>query len=144
MKRIVLLMLSLAFLYTANAQFKPRIAFDYFTNGYNERMVIPVPTSTGMSEFTIDNAKGNFRIRTGADYSFRGMTAYYDQAIYMNKSRGVTFDPLQAEWYAGVKYTRWGLTMKAEHLCIHPIGTYGVERIARYGGYNMISVGYGY
>lgn len=144
MKRLVLLALSLAFLYPTNAQFKPRIAFDYFTNGYNERIVIPVPPSTGMNEFAIDDAKGNFRIRTGADYSFLGITAYYDQAIYMNKARGAMFSPLQAEWYAGAKYTLWGLTVKAEHLCIHPIGTFGVERMKRYGGYNMISVGYGY
>ena len=144
MEKLLLIILSLAFPLSMQAQFKPRAAFDYFPNGYNTQLSLPVPATSGLDLWNITVPKGHFRVRTGADYSVRGVTGYFDQTVYMNEGRGGTFLPLQAVWYVGVKYTRWGLTVKAEHLCIHPIGASGMDGIKQYGGYNMVSIGYGY
>ena len=136
MKKLLIFISCLAIPYLAYAQFKPRAAFDYFPNGYN--------TQLNSNTWTIIVPKGRFRIRTGADYSVKGVAGYFDQTVYMNEGRGGTFAPLQAEWYVGIKYTIRGITVRAEHLCIHPIGTSGFNEVKQYGGYNMVSIGYGY
>lgn len=124
----------------AFSQLKPRIAFDYFPGGYNTQLNIPVALSCGAQEWNVDVPRGNFRIRIGADYSI----FYFDQSIYMNKGIGASFNPIQAEWAVGIKYKYKGLTFRFEHLCIHPIGNSGIEAVKIYGGYDMISVGWGY
>ncbi len=130
---------------SAQAQFKPKAAFDYFPSGYREKVSMPVSVCTGMNEIESVVDYGNFRVRIGAEYQVKKWTAYFDQNIYMIKSSGISFQPLQAEWFAGVKYEIVkGLVAKYEHLCIHPIQTNGGIKTGAYGGYNMISIGYGY
>lgn len=125
----------------AFSQLKPRIAFDYFPGGYNTQLYI--------SDLGVDVPRGDFCIRTGAEYSILNMARvpmmfYFDQSVYMNKGRGANFNPIQAEWAVGIKYKYKGLTFRFEHLCIHPIGNSGIEAVKIYGGYDMISVGWGY
>lgn len=130
---------------SAQAQFKPKAAFDYFPTGYRQKVVMPLPASTGMNEIESIVDFGNFRVRIGAEYQIKKVSVYFDQSIYMNKAQNVAFVPLQAEWYAGMKYEIVkGVSLKYEHLCIHPIQTNGGIKTGAYGGYNMISIGYGY
>ena len=88
---------------SAQAQFKPKAAFDYFPSGHLEKVVMPVSASTGMNGIESVVDYGNFRVRIGAEYQVKKWTAYFDQNIYMEKSSGISFQPLQAEWFAGVK-----------------------------------------
>ncbi|MBV5348867.1 hypothetical protein JZU61_04325 [bacterium] len=132
---------------SAFGQFKPRAAFDYFPGTYHVRFVQSLPASTGLDEWATTKNYGSFRVRMGADYTYKRLTAYFDQYVYMDKSEGISFQPLQAEWYAGMKFRiSDGLHLRFEHLCIHPIlssGSY-ITQIRMYGGYNMVSISYGY
>lgn len=130
---------------SAQAQFKPKAAFDYFPSGYVQKVIMPLSSTTGINQIESVIDYGNFRVRIGAEYQVKKWTAYFDQNIYMEKSSGVSFQPLQAEWFVGVKYEIVkGLVAKYEHLCIHPIQTDNIIITTVYGGYDMVSISYGY
>lgn len=129
----------------AQAQFKPKAAVDYFNKGYRQKVIMPLPTSTGQKNIESIVNYGEFRLRMGAEYKYKDFSAYLDQNIYMDKASGVTFTPLQAEWFAGLKVEiKKGLFLKYEHYCIHPIETDGNIKTNVYGGYDLISLSYGY
>lgn len=132
----------------ANAQLKTRAAFDYFSTG--NRLIMSqssrTPSGVESTESIINIMEyGSFRVRTGADYTIKRFTAYFDQSVYMKLSK-TSFSPLQAEWYVGVKYNITSkINLQVEHLCIHPVSPRLLGQGVRlYGGYNMISINYGY
>lgn len=117
---------------------QPKIAVDYFQRKYH--LTFENPNTNDV--FSVYH--GDFRTRLGAELTYKKASIYFDQHLYMNKS-GLSFDPTQAYWYVGATYKWKFLNFKAEHLCIHPISTYSNQwRTKYYGGYNMISVSYGY
>ena len=130
-------------------QLKPRAALDYYFGGYNTKAVITPPAYYGKKEAYIVMRYGSYRLRIGADYAikkFPALALTFDQHVYMNRLRGLSFQPKQAEWYVGAKLTVKKITFKFEHLCIHAVtgdGSYELQT-RLYGGYNMLSVSYGY
>jgi hypothetical protein len=146
MKSVILSAVML-FALSTSAQLKPRAAFDYFPRPYTVKVVTPLPATMGITEWESLVSYGSFRVRVGADYTYWRLSAYFDQHVYMNKARDITFQPLQAEWYAGIKFHITGnVLLKFEHLCIHPVvsdRSYHVQTRV-YGGYNMFSISYGY
>lgn len=130
---VLLLILSIS----VSAQLNPKIAFDYFPKNYGIKVTTP--------SAEIINYYGLFRVRLGADYTIKKFTVFFNQNVYMNKYSGITFRPLQAEWFAGLSYS---ITAKVkvtyEHLCIHPILTDGKSQTKIFGGYDVISISYGY
>lgn len=130
---VLLLILSIS----VSAQLNPKIAFDYFPNNY----VVKIAAATSGAT----NYYGMFRVRVGADYSIKKLTVYFDQKVYMNKASGISFRPMQAEWYVGLRYSVTDkIKIGYEHLCIHPIEAYAVYHSKVYGGYDVISISYGY
>lgn len=136
--RIITVILLLFGLSVSAQRIQPKIAVDYFTNKYDLKFDNPNTNDV----FTVQ--QGNFRTRIGAELSYKKASIYFDQHLYMNKV-GSQFDPTEAYWYAGAKYKWKFIDFKFEHLCIHPINTYSNQYRSRYyGGYNMISISYGY
>jgi hypothetical protein len=144
MKKVLFLLLLISNI--VSAQFKPKIAVDYFIGGFSEKTIIQVVDGSMKHDNSIFIRNGEMRIRTGADYKYKGLTAYFDQHIYMDKSKGIVFQPLSARWFVGLKYkVTKDITFNYEHLCIHPIQTDNNDTRSKiYGGYDMISVSYGY
>lgn len=133
---IVILLLITSVVYGQKVQ--PKIAVDFFPREYHLTFQNPMNNSV----FSVDH--GDFRTRLGAEFTYKKASAYFDQHIYMDYAGGA-FDPTQAYWYVGVTYKWKFFNFKAEHLCVHPISTYSNQwRTKYYGGYNMISVSYGY
>jgi len=119
-------------------KFQPKIATDFFYPEYHLTFQNPMNNSV----FTVD--QGDVRTRLGLEASYKKFSVYFDQHLYMDYAGG-QFDPNTAYWYAGAKYKWKFLDFKFEHLCIHPINTYSMQYRPRYyGGYNMISISYGY
>lgn len=148
MKKLFILAFAFTLGASAQAQFKPRAAFDFFPGGYNTKTIQPVAPSTGMDQSVAVMSYGTFRVRIGADYRFKRFSAYFDQHVYMVKDQSFTFRPLQVDWYAGFKY-RIGtnIHIQVEHLCIHPVASDRQNLIFQprvLGGYNMLSINYGY
>lgn len=148
MKKVIITALAFLAFSEAKAQFKPRASIDYFLNAYNVKVSeqINIP-GYGPFENSIIATYGSFRVRVGGEYRFKRFSAYFDQNVYMNKAQNISFQPLQAEWYTGVKFhIAKELSLKAEHMCMHPIlSDVSVKATPRvYGGYNMISLSYGY
>lgn len=145
MKKLLLI----AILFSGNmafGQFRPRASIDYFPK-FKTRTVIPLCPSTGITEFGSVMDYGNFRVRLGATYTYKFASVYFDQNVYMEKGRNIAFKPLQAEWYAGIKFRIYkGINLSYEHACFHPIITDNSyeSRTKFYGGYNMFSISYGY
>lgn len=116
---------------------QPKIAVDVFDSNH-------LTFESPMTNESFNVYQGNFRTRIGADLSYKNATLYFDQHLYMQRL-GIQFDPTEAYWFAGAKYRINKFEIKAEHLCIHPVNTYSNRwRAKYYGGYNMISVSYGY
>ena len=136
MKRVIVCVLAIALSIALNAQkLTPKAAFDIFTNGYkimlNEQIA----------------KKGYFRTRVGLDLDWKKFTVYADTHVYMNYSGGtqLTFAPRLAEYYIGAKFNMTKeISIKYEHLCIHPNTSFGFKGIEMYGGYDMISFSYNY
>jgi len=128
-------------------QLKPRFAVDYFINGYDTKFVKTIIIDDADQEFSTKINNGNFRIRIGANYDFKHFNLYFDQNIYMNKAKNISFQPLQAEWFTGINIKVYKkIRVSYEHLCIHPIisnNTFNSQHKI-YGGYNMFSISYGY
>jgi hypothetical protein len=141
--KTIIITLFLILSISASAQLNPKIAFDYFPYKSEIRMA-NFYAQSGNAAY-ISHYNGMFRVRVGADYSIKKFTIYFDQKVYMNKASGVSFRPLQAEWFAGLSYS---ITAKVkvtyEHLCIHPILTDGKDQTKIFGGYDVISISYGY
>ena len=59
-------------------------------------------------------------------------------------ANGSNFTPIVIDYFVGVKYPIMkNLMINYEHLCRHPIAdTQSLSR--QYGGYDMLSVSYGY
>jgi hypothetical protein len=89
---------------------------------------------------------GQFLTRTGLDFNFGPFTLYFDTNIYMNKStNSASFAPNLAEFYSGLKIDITNkIALKVEHLCIHSLRSWGNDAPNLYGGYNKISLSYGY
>jgi len=145
--RFYLLLTCLLIGITAFGQLKPRASFDYFIGGYSTKNVKSLSTSTGMVEADALMRYGYFRTRIGAEYTVNRLSLYFDNYLYMNKSINISFRPLQSEWYAGIKFKIYNsIHIKYEHLCIHPVisdGSYELQT-RLYGGYDMVSISYGY
>ena len=127
------------------SQLKYRGAFDYFIGGYNTS--IKQPSQYNDFDYNASMNYGNYRIRVGADYKIKKISLFFDQFVYMSKPSGVSFKPVQAEWYAGIRYNiTKEIRVEFEHLCIHSVqSNIGYDPQAKqYGGYNMISINYGY
>lgn len=131
----------------AFGQFKPRGAFDYFVGSHSIMLEQSMPAYTGLTEWETAMTYGTMRVRIGADYTIKRFTAFFDQEVYMNKSQNISFQPLQAVWYAGAKFRIVeNVHLKFEHQCIHPVvsnDSYD-KQVRMYGGYNMFSISYGY
>lgn len=128
-------------------QLKPKFSFDYFMGNYDIKIVTPILIDENLQEYSAKMDYGNFRVRIGADYEFKHFSVYFDQSIFMNKSKNITFQPLQAEWYAGAKIKIYKkIYFQYEHMCVHPIISNNTfEKQSKiYGGYNMLSISYGY
>lgn len=148
MKKILLILLSLFSTNLSSAQFKPRASIDYFLEGYNMKVYenIQIP-GIGVFENSVISRYGRFRVRIGGEYRIKRLGLYFDQNVYMIKANSIFYRPLQAEWYTGAKfYITNDISIKAEHLCMHPImsDVLSKNNSRVYGGYNMISISYGY
>lgn len=146
MKNTLLILFLLTTLTASAQRFYPKGSLDYFVGGNELAITQTVIDQTGTTIFEFPFSYGYFRARIGAEFKYRGFSAYFDQKIYMNKSVNISFRPLQAEWYAGISYTIFSkIKLTYEHLCIHPInsGSYA-QPIKLYGGYDMFSISFGY
>lgn len=133
-----ILLLILLPIFGFSQKIQPKIAVDYFVGGYHYRVDNPMSNTV----FSIDH--GNCRARIGAEFSYKQASVYFDQHVYM-KNSGLSFDPTQAYWWVGASYFWRQIKIKYEHECIHPINTYsGQYRSKYYGGYDMVSISYGY
>lgn len=137
--RIVLTIVLLFFISIGYSQkIQPKIAVDYFPKEYNLKFQNPLRDIS----FTVYH--GDFRTRLGGEFIYKKASVYFDQHIYMKYS-DKSFDPTEAYWYVGAKYSTKYIKIQFEHLCIHPINTYSSQyRTKYYGGYNTISISYGY
>lgn len=147
MKTKCALFLFLASAHVAVAQLTPRAAFDYFAGGYDVKVVENRYYLGTQYENQIIIPHGEFRARVGADYRFKNVSVFFDQHIYMLKAQNITFQPLQATWFAGIEYHFTNeIKLKYEHMCTHSVITDGSAntQIKMYGGYNMFSISYGY
>lgn len=138
MKKIIVFLLLVSA--QLSAQFTPKASFDYFVGGYGIR------TTDKLTARSSTVSYGNFRIRVGAEYAIKKLSAYFDQNVYANKGADISFSPIQAEWFVGVKFSLTKkINFKYEHLCTHPIlSDWNPIENRLYGGYDMISVSYGY
>jgi len=124
------------------AQFKPRGSVDYFIGGYQTRNSEHITFSEGFLTQTANCSYGNYRIRIGADYQYKQFSVFFDQHTYMLYDKG--FTPVVTDYFCGIKYrVTKEIEAKYEHLCRHP--TDAAESLSRqFGGYDMVSVSYGY
>ena len=147
MKTLLITALILFMSCKAFSQFTPKASFDYFATGYNTKTAVQADPSVSNERTEMIMRYGSFRVRIGGEYAIKKLSVHFEQHVYMNKAKNVTFAPTQAEWYAGVKYKFTDKIMvKYEHMCTHPVGSDGSQatQTSLYGGYNMISVSYGY
>ncbi len=115
---------------------KPKFALDYFTTNS-----VVFSSTKDAFQYTYPN----YRVRMGCDLTYKKFTLYFDQHIYMKSVAITKFDPYQAYWYVGCNYkVSKNIKISYEHLCIHPITYFSIPRDNLFGGYNMISISYGY
>lgn len=136
MKKLIILLLLVEATAAAQIKVNPRIAVDVFTTPYQMKL------QNSNTNYIVNY--GTFRARVGAEVTYKSFAAGFSQNVYMEKGRNA-FRPLQAEWFVNVSFKLTDkIKVSIEHLCVHPVRSDGIERIEMFGGYNMISVSYGY
>ena len=119
-------------------KFQPKIAVEFFYPEYHIQFQNPMNNTV----YGVD--MGDIRTKLGGEFTYKKASVYFDQHLYMDYA-GAQFDPVQAYWFVGATYTYKSIKFKYEHECIHPINTYSNQwRTRFYGGYDMISISYGY
>jgi hypothetical protein len=138
MKKLIILLLLVEATAAAQIKVNPRIALDVFTTPYLLKV-----QGADLNYNIVDY--GTFRARIGAEASYRRFAIGFTQHVYMRHWNSFTFRPMQAEWFVNASFRLTDkLKLSVEHLCVHPVRTDGVRNVEVFGGYNMVSVSYGY
>lgn len=134
MKKIIILVLIL-FPILIHAQLQPKASVSY---GYYGIEIHP-NNSDLMAYYRLPN----FMFRTGLEYTYKRVSAYYDTKIWCYADKRA-FSPQQASFEFGIKYN---ITKKIKiiysHICLHPILTNNKSGNF-YGGKDEITLSYGY
>ena len=147
MKKILILLLMLPLITSAQIKLYPKFAATYGTDNLrvlavnsDNLQVFPVNSDT-----RYDYKYANFMFRTGLDAKYKKFTVYYDTKIWCN-AYGLKFDPHQASFELGVTYqVNDKIKINAHHTCLHPLSTdNGHTHDQLYGGGDVITVSYGY
>jgi len=146
MKKIIFVLFLLVSVSVSSQEFKPKVAFDYF------------PTKRGCTFKVGDEIAflGDYRTRIGLDFTGKvpinknfvrdlTYTAFTDIHTYMDfANRGVQFSPNLVNFYIGVNLSYKKFKLEYKHLCVHPTKVDGRKSLDVYGGYDMVSLSYGY
>lgn len=147
MKKILILLLMLPLMASAQIKLYPKFAATYGTDNLrvlavnsDNLQVFPVNSDT-----RYDYKYANFMFRTGLDAKYKKFTVYYDTKIWCN-AYGLKFDPHQAVFEVGATYQiNEKLKFTACHICRHPLSAdNGTKHDGLYGGGNAITISYGY
>lgn len=125
---------------------QPKVAFDYFPNSLGYTFMV----NNELAEL------GRYRTRVGIDFIGNipinkpfikdiKYNVFTDIHTHMNfANRGLRFDPKIVNFYIGANLSYKKFKIEYKHLCVHPTKSHTSIPIQVYGGYDMISISYGY
>ena len=88
----------------------------------------------------------NFKFRTGLEMKYKKVSAYYDSS-FLCEYKGTSFAPKQAIFEIGASYeVIKNIKVGASHCCLHPLHSDSDHAYngGVFGGYNQITISYGY
>lgn len=115
-----------------SAQIKPRIELAYCPREQyciNESELLTLPS---------------FSVKSGISYTWRFLTADFDNTFWVKNGRGVTFNPTQAKFDIGIEARKGNIKIRFSHTCLHPVVISGRSVNGAYGGGTKITLSYGY
>jgi hypothetical protein len=139
MKHALALVLLIATWLYAEVTVSPRFAIaHYFAGSYDVKVDNADLTQRYKATY------GDYKFSVGATFSYSGISLYFDAYTYATIGKK-SFAPLLTEFYSGVSYKLTeSVTIKYEHLCIHPFRSLQKTPGSIFGGYDMIGISYGY
>ncbi len=136
MKRIYFVLFLLLSL-SVKAQFAPKVALSYDDA---DKIRIVQPNGERVSYYL-----PAILLRCGFEYRYRKISAYYDQKIWCEYVRGISFSPDQSSFELGISYNISDkIKVSVHHVCYHPLQTDGKIHDGIYGGREGITFSYGY
>lgn len=145
MKLAIIILLSIMPVF-CSAQIRYSASLDYSPN-FRAKIVSPYCVNGQNAEYSSVMDYGMFRVRIGATYAYKFVSIYFDQHVYMSKARGISFNPVHAEWSVGASVKIYkGIKFEYSHTCLHPIlsDNQYAKRSKMYGGCDVFSISYGY
>ena len=83
-------------------------------------------------------------VKSGLSYTYKFLTADFDNTFWVKDGHGMTFNPVQAKFDIGIEATQGNIKLRLSHTCWHPIASDGRVFDGIYGGCTKISLSYGY
>lgn len=115
-----------------SAQIKPRIELAYCPREQyciNESGILTLPS---------------FSVKSGISYTWKFLTADFDNTFWMQKDHGFLFAPTQAKFDIGLEARKGNIKIRFSHTCLHPVVISGRAVNGAYGGCTKLSLSYGY
>lgn len=152
MKKIFILSVLIFCALTVKAQFFPKAMVKYsFNENYTENCVTDsklIPNLNGGITTLPDNkiSLPHLSIKLGAEYKYHKLSAYFNNTIWIVPQGLTKYQPEIEKFDIGLNfYVTDKIKLNFEHCCIHNIETPKyINNHPLTGGYNQISISYGY
>jgi len=83
-------------------------------------------------------------VKSGMSYTWRFLTADFDNTFWVGDGRGATFTPVQSKFDIGLEAEYRKIKLRIDHTCWHPVSSWNTQINGIYGGRTKISLSYGY
>ena len=126
-----LLLLSFFISLSSFAQLKPKAMISY-----------AIPERYLIGETVLDMPA--LSVKSGLSYTYKFLTADFDNTFWVKGGHGMTFNPVQAKFDLGIEARHGEIKLRLEHTCCHPVSTYNEPIGGIYGGGTWVRLSYGY
>ncbi|MCK9180056.1 MAG: hypothetical protein M0P15_04315 [Bacteroides sp.] len=145
MKKLILLVVILSTSLYTSAQFSRAEGFGHVKQSFGIEY-LNVNHYRLKNKYTLDKMqveRGDFSFRYKMELNYNKFTLNSDIDIYMDKSRGLSFDPVNASFTISLSYTYRKIKLSISHRCLHPIeGDRGNHEIELQGGFTKVGIYY--
>jgi len=86
----------------------------------------------------------NISVKSGLAYTWKFLTADFDNTFWVSKADGLMFAPIQARFDIGLEARMGQVRIRICHSCLHPVASDAVMPVGLYGACTKISLSYGY
>lgn len=118
---------------SSTAQIKPFVGLEWYSSNQ-------VLLESFKEHASVDYDQGDLSMIYGVKYRLKGFEAKTSASTFMYMDELTSYTPTHTEFKISGSYDLKELTLKVEHMCLHPLETYKKIPVKKFAGYTKVGV----